>query len=287
MIVDRNDPCPVCAKGPLMPGSDPTYWRCGHCRTEVACNLNPRPAVEYQSIEWYGHRWEFDLVASAIPHGSRILEIGCGEGHFARALHNKSVFYQGVDFNDKALRAAAASVHREDFDFLPTLDAAHPPSDILCAFHVIEHIPRPSEALHSLLQQHQVRKVFMSVPNPGRATVKASARESWDYPPHHLYRFSEQGLQEMMESLGFEKCSAAFEPLRGEELAAIAQARIPAWLPHRTKCIRALERALHRIPATKRPRLGQAMLLSFERRVDDRQPGDNHGLSQYRDRNVP
>lgn len=258
--------CPVCARGQLLPSPDLLYWQCDRCNTEVARDLNPRPAADYHAVEWYGHRWEFDLVSAAIPEGSRILELGCGEGYFASALRGKRVSYQGVDFNEKALRVAASRALRDGFDFAATLDTTRSPSDILCAFHVVEHIPQPREVLRSLLHEHQISTVFMSVPSPKRATVKASVREEWDYPPHHLYRFSEQGLEEMMDALGFRKCLAAFEPLRGGELAAIARAYIPSWLPHRGKGIRALERVLDRIPTAKRPRLGQAMLLGFEKR---------------------
>lgn len=257
--------CPVCSTGQLLAGADKQYWRCNHCGTEVARCLTPRPAEEYDLIEWYGHRWEFDLVAAAIPDGSRVLELGCGEGYFCKALLSKSVTYQGVDFNKEAILSAQAKIHKAGTTFLSRLEDAIAPSDTLCAFHVIEHIAQPQTVLRELIHKHQISKMYISVPSPIRATVRAAVREHWDHPPHHLYRFSERGLREMMERLGFRRTMTAFEPLRCEEVSAIAQARLPSWLPRRQACTQTLTRWLGRIPASQRPRLGQAMLMSFEK----------------------
>ncbi len=255
--------CPICHIGTLIEGLDPEYLLCNHCQTEIAINMEPRPAADYEVVEWYGSRWEFDIVASLIKDGNRVLELGCGEGHFSRKILEKNIQYQGVDFNCAAIMTARSQVDQSSHKYLTNLELASTPSDTLCAFHVIEHIPEPINFLRELLKKNQIKRIFFSVPNPNRATVRMDLREKWDYPPHHLYRFTESGLREMMRTLGFKEIFTDCEPMRNDEFMEIAEHRTPKWIPSRMKIIRSLHRWFSKIPHKYRPRLGQAMLMAF------------------------
>lgn len=257
--------CPICHIGTLIEGQEQEYLLCTHCKTEVAVNMAPRPASDYEVVEWYGPRWEFDVVAGFIKDGNRVLELGCGEGHFSRTILDKDIQYQGVDFNCAAIMTAKNQVNQTSHRYLTDLERASTPSDTLCAFHVMEHIPEPIHFLRDLLNKNQINRIFFSVPNPHRATVRMALREKWDYPPHHLYRFSESGLREMMRTLGFKVILVACEPMRNDEFMEIAEHRIPQWMPHRRATIGALHRCFSKIPQKYRPRLGQAMLMAFVR----------------------
>lgn len=160
---------------------------------------------------------------------------------------------------------AKNQVDQESHNYMSDLDLAKTPSDTLCAFHVIEHIPEPINFLRALLNKNQINRIFFSVPNPYRATVRMALREKWDYPPHHLYRFSESGLREMMRTLGFKTILVECEPMRNDEFKEIAEHRMPHWMPHRAKLIDSLHRWFSKTPQRWRPRLGQAMLMAFVR----------------------
>lgn len=263
----RNSLCPICGSGALRAGPDIQYFQCVNCKSEVAKSLTPRPASEYELIEWYGPRWEFDFVARQIAEGASIIEIGCGEGFFSKALGQKKIRYQGVDFNSKAIETAKMNAARSGVDFYTRQDDASSSADVLCAFHVIEHLPSLRQTLAELIVKYQVKTIYASAPNPVRATVRASLREEWDNPPHHLYRFSEKGMRKLFEDLGFERTVLAYEPLRDEEIFAIANAKIPNWLPHKRKLLRLIPRLAGKIPAHRRPGWGQAMLMGFAKRA--------------------
>lgn len=259
--------CLICGGGELRAGPDAQYFKCVECKSEVAKSLTPRPASEYELIEWYGPRWEFNLVAGQIAEGVSIIEIGCGEGFFSKALTQRKIRYQGVDFNSQAIETAKKTAARSGVDFYTCLDEASSSADVLCAFHVIEHLPSLRQTLTELIDKYEVKAIFASVPNPVRATVRASMREEWDNPPHHLYRFSEKGMRKLFEDLGFERTVFAYEPLRDEEIFAIANAKIPDWLPHKRKLLRLIQSLTGKIPPHRRPGWGQAMLMGFRKRA--------------------
>jgi ubiquinone/menaquinone biosynthesis C-methylase UbiE len=88
--------------------------------------------------------------------GVRVLDVGCGEGvvseRIARLLPDAQVL--GVDVDDPSLRAEWERRQRGNLAFetgsaysLPHEDASF---DLVCAFEVLEHLERPSEALGEL-----------------------------------------------------------------------------------------------------------------------------------------
>jgi SAM-dependent methyltransferase len=67
--------------------------------------------------------------------------------------------------------------------------------DVICFFHVLEHVPDPCAFLRAVATKLRPGgKIVFSVPHPERLILLA-ARESADYPPNHLTRFSIQGLR--------------------------------------------------------------------------------------------
>lgn len=256
--------CHICQGGSLSNATDPEYERCDCCGTEIAVDMNPRPAEEYETVEWYGDRWEFDVVAGLINSDNQVLELGCGEGHFSRKLLGRGIRYEGVDFNPKALAVAQKAVRLESHRYLNDITSSGTKFDVLCAFHVVEHIPYPAAFFEKLLIEKGINQVYFSVPNPGRLMVKLGIREQWDFPPHHLYRFSEAGLSRMMSRIGFKTVFTLREPLRDEEFSEIIMRMTPSWMPIRDRMIHKLIRLFQKVPANRRPKMGQAMLMAFE-----------------------
>lgn len=251
--------CPICSYGILAQPTDGSYDTCLACGCEVAKNMQPRPSSEYAEIEWYGPRWEFDLVAKWLGRAS-VLEIGCGEGFFARCLPISAEYY-GVDFNAKA-RRVAESYFREcapNFQFFDDCSEVTHKVDALCMFHVAEHIPEIKKNLSELILRCRPKMIAISVPNQGRFTIRMGLRESWDYPPHHLYRFSVAGMASLLGSLGYSLYRYESEPLRREELLAVLRKYLGV-----CKLSSALSNAIRIIPYRWRPRLGQASVFLFK-----------------------
>lgn len=186
-----------------------SIYQCPECLSEFADPMKPASSDWYIARgEYYGWRWEFgefikDII-KLLPTG-KILEIGCGEGIVLAELKGYGYDVIGLDINNKAIEKAKT----RGFNAYPATV-----EEFICQFplikfnaiiffHVLEHLESPSDFLANLKTiLEEKRLIFLSVPNPNRIRL-ALSREDWDYPPHHLLRFSFDGIQRLLKRSGF------------------------------------------------------------------------------------
>ena len=88
---------------------------------------------------------EFLTALNFIRSSDSVLEIGCGDGSFAKLLPGRK--WHGVDINSRAIE----NLLQEGFsceltDVFSGPDYCPPfAPDVICSFQVIEHLPDPSE----------------------------------------------------------------------------------------------------------------------------------------------
>lgn len=92
-----------------------------------------------------GDPWEhfLDELASRLPDGARVLDLGCGNGQKTRRLAERFDVL-GVDLSEEQLRLARAAAPGVSFvraDFV-ALDFASASFDAVTAFYSIVHVPR-------------------------------------------------------------------------------------------------------------------------------------------------
>lgn len=189
--------------------------QCKACETEFALPRVPAPPEWYAARhEYYGWRWEFDLLLTHLAQNQqslpgdrarKILEIGCGEGMLLERLTSQGEAW-GIESNTAAAVIATSKGLRVCDQDLSIFRAMYPDArfEVIVFFQVLEHLPHPWEFLSdlkALLSSSGL--IAFSVPNPDRYAVSLE-RERWDYPPHHLTRFSKQGLSLLLERGGFE-----------------------------------------------------------------------------------
>jgi cyclopropane fatty-acyl-phospholipid synthase-like methyltransferase len=96
--------------------------------------------------------WAADL-ASRLPAGSRVLELGCGGGTTETIELAEQFRLTGVDVSAEQIRRARERIPGADFvqaDFLE-LELPSASVDAVCSFYVLNHVPR--EHLAPLLVQ--------------------------------------------------------------------------------------------------------------------------------------
>lgn len=143
------------------------------------------------------------------PVAPRILDIGCGPGHFLLSAKEKGWRAEGVEPSRQAAEYAAAkglTVHNRMFD----LDwvRAQTPFDAAHSMNVLEHVADPAgilRAAHAALTPGGA--ICVGVPNDYNA-LQAAARKSgqhpwWVVPPHHLNYFSFDSLERLLRRCGF------------------------------------------------------------------------------------
>jgi SAM-dependent methyltransferase len=195
-------------------------WTCDACSTSFAMPRVPAPAGWYAEVgEYYGWRWEFDVclaeLKQRLPPGSSVMEIGCGEGRFLERVRESGFRALGNDLNTTALEEARRKGLQVVAGELSQVSRTVPPGslDAIVLFHVLEHVGAPGAFARQLgLLLKPDGFLILSIPNPNRARARI-AHEFWDYPPHHLTRFSLEGLVRLLADAGFHVLRTAEQPL--------------------------------------------------------------------------
>jgi len=106
---------------------------------------------------------EADLLSDYINEGDNVLDLGCGNGRYFKALKDKELNYLGIDFSEKLINIA-----REKFSDCPdanfktgdVLDLKLPENqfDLVYAFALLHHIPSRGLRLKFLREAKKVLK---------------------------------------------------------------------------------------------------------------------------------
>jgi 2-polyprenyl-3-methyl-5-hydroxy-6-metoxy-1,4-benzoquinol methylase len=148
--------------------------------------------------------------------GSRLLEIGCGEGWLLAAARREGYDVEGLDFSDDGLKRFHPDLLDhvkigDAFENLDRLIAAGAKVDACVMEHVLEHVRDPEPLLARL--PHLLKPggvVAITVPNDFSAVQMAARtaghvdREFWVVPPQHLSYFNADNLPCFLRRMGFE-----------------------------------------------------------------------------------
>ncbi len=193
-------------------------YECPRCSLQFAFPMKPMSARSYESVEWYGDRWEFEKTLDFLKNkeGS-LLEIGCGKGFFLKKAKEKGFIVTGIDINSSAIETAKVLGFERVYPYtLEDFILKNPQEkfDIVCFYHVLEHVENPVDFI--LKTKKNLKKdgyIVFSVPNPDRLTTSLLKRELWDYPPHHLTRWNEKSIDFLLTKVRLEKVCYFKEPL--------------------------------------------------------------------------
>ncbi|WP_348251236.1 class I SAM-dependent methyltransferase [Leptolyngbya subtilissima] len=225
-------------------------------------------------FEWYymAEKWEYQVALQDLQENSRILEIGCGHGHFVRQVKNMGFQIEGIDYNEKAvLDAQISGLNIHQSSIADILAKGKFQYDCLCAFQVLEHLPNPLKFLTDcidLLKSNGL--LLLSVPN-----AKSFLKYQYnllDMPPHHMAQWSVKTFRALEKLLPLRLEATRFEPLADYHIAGYVQAkenefksvlsRLPSSLA--TSMINNYEKALRR--GLNRYTRGQSLYVKLRKR---------------------
>ena len=138
--------------------------------------------------------------------GGRLLDVGCGTGHFAEAARQAGYRVTGLDRSRPQLDLARSRFGLTDLH-AETLAgyAGHAPAgsfDVVTAFQVLEHVADPVAFLaHAKGLIAPGGYLGLGVPN---WRIWPIFREPFDAPPNHLTRWSRTSIRTALDRGGFE-----------------------------------------------------------------------------------
>ncbi|MEA2134274.1 MAG: hypothetical protein QOC68_2183 [Solirubrobacteraceae bacterium] len=184
-----------------------------------------------------GHR----MMIEAVPHGSRVLDVGCASGYLAQRLTERGCTVVGVEPDAAAAESARAyceSVTVGDFERPEIRAALAGPFDAVIIGDVLEHMRDPWAALTAASELLAPgARIVASIPNIAHWSARLTLlcgrfpyAESGLFDATHLRFFTRRSARELAERSGYRVENEQFSrgplpllPARAE--AAVARLR--------------------------------------------------------------
>jgi 2-polyprenyl-3-methyl-5-hydroxy-6-metoxy-1,4-benzoquinol methylase len=138
--------------------------------------------------------------------GGNLLEIGCGTGEFLAGARDRGFHTLGIDASRKLAACAEKKHINVKCGRIENLKLPLRHFDVICVFHVLEHIETPKRfllTLRGLLKKHGI--IFIITPHVRSFTNKMFG---WKHPNYtqedHLLFFSKATLKNLLVRHNFE-----------------------------------------------------------------------------------
>ena len=173
-------------------------------------------AVRYAALEPEGSEWprlrRLEALLADLRDGSRVLDVGCGNGIPALAAIAKRHSATGVDVSTVQSEAARRNVPAATVLQGDIADQDFPPEsfDAVVAFYVLEHLPREEHGSLFARFAHWLRPggqlLFTTESGDEKGTVS-----EWLDVPMYFSQFDEDKTSLLLDSAGFELLSRDVE----------------------------------------------------------------------------
>ncbi len=150
----------------------------------VAAIHHPQPAT-------LSERPDFHIIGEIVEPGSRVLDLGCGEGELlAWLVEHKRVLARGVEISSAQVRRAIArgvSAYQGDIDE-GLADYPDNAFDYVILSQTLQETRSPLEVLREMLRVG--RRAIISFPNFGHWTVRLAMLKNGQAPKTKLFPYN-------------------------------------------------------------------------------------------------
>jgi SAM-dependent methyltransferase len=140
-----------------------------------------------------------------LPPGSRVLEVGAGDGRFVSRLAEAGFEARGIEPSQEAARIAQARGARVERATVEELVLEPASLDAVVVWHVLEHLEDPARTLSRIADWlRSGGRVVVACPNLASVQARIGG-DRWFHQdvPRHLTHFTATGLELLVERFGF------------------------------------------------------------------------------------
>lgn len=157
-------------------------------------------------------KWDFDQAMIDVLGCKRLLEIGCGPGHFLARARGIVPEVYGIEYTPTAAKEAhSRGLAVFEADALPL--ALLGTFDAVFSFHVLEHVADPVMYIESLKRFVRPGGIIgISTPNQG-GPIRFMDPCPMNMPPHHATRWTRRTFEVVADKFSLLVERVAYEPL--------------------------------------------------------------------------
>lgn len=165
-----------------------------------------------ETVKRVDHAHKIRTMVKISGQRGRLLDIGCGNGHFMAEAAKAGYDIYGIE-PDASLAAYAARrfPSRVLLGRVPEMPFTEASFDAVTMNHVLEHLERPRAALQGV--QRVLRAgglLVVEVPNIDSWPFRILRGRWRQFKPEHLYFFSPETLARLLKRCGFEPALLSF-----------------------------------------------------------------------------
>jgi 2-polyprenyl-3-methyl-5-hydroxy-6-metoxy-1,4-benzoquinol methylase len=229
--------CPACGSAATL---DQDYLpdrlhRCGSCGMLFVSEAQAQELKELYDVEYFEtnfgdeayetddrqRRYEAELRVRFVQRYAergRLLELGSASGHFLDEARRAGFAATGIEPVPSVAGRAAERFGVEVIPrFIEDVELAANEYDVVCGWHVLEHLADPREVLASVITALKPGGyLFIEVPNIGSVSARRRKR---NWAPldlaHHTAHYTTSALEAMLKAVGYDVVSTETFPLLG------------------------------------------------------------------------
>ncbi len=145
-----------------------------------------------------------------ILNNKSVLDYGCGSGNFLKKIKNTNRLY-GVEVNQNQLKNL---MNFKNFTIKKSISAFKNKFDVICLFHVLEHLPNQIKILKDLkLKMKNKSKIIIEVPHANDilfSIIKNNSFKKFTFWEEHLVLHTKKSLKKVLVSSGFKNINVKF-----------------------------------------------------------------------------
>jgi 2-polyprenyl-3-methyl-5-hydroxy-6-metoxy-1,4-benzoquinol methylase len=162
-------------------------------------------------------------IKKYLPQSSPVLEIGCGGGTFLAALEREGFQSMGVDVAKEPISLLKQKGFQAHLGSIDNLPSEWPRPKAIVILEVIEHLPDPVGFIRNVHNKFPEIPLLLSTPSWARWCLHLGYRQSEDYPPNHLLRWTKRSVNKALNNAGYAEVNILLPKISAKEFYQVTQ----------------------------------------------------------------